>query len=90
MANQTSTVCTPSWLWAIKASSTNKIYGIPLCVRSTRYNLAIVLLLISQTAEFAVVQNENGIPEEDTVEYFLDDHERVDVILPKSQPRSRM
>jgi len=43
-----------------------------------------------QTAEFAVVQNENGIPEEDTVEYFLDDHERVDVILPKSQPRSRM
>jgi len=43
-----------------------------------------------QTAEFAVVQNENGVPEEDTVEYFLDDHERVDVILPKSQRRSRM
>jgi hypothetical protein len=31
--------------------------------------------------EFAVVQNENGVPEEDTVEYFLDDTETVDIVL---------
>jgi hypothetical protein len=31
--------------------------------------------------EFAVVQNENGVPKEDCVEYFLSDKETLDVIL---------
>jgi len=41
-----------------------------------------------QTVEFAVVQNENGVAEEDTVEYFLNADERVDIIL--LEPRSRL
>jgi len=28
-----------------------------------------------------VIQNENGVPEEDTVEYYLKDDERVEIIL---------
>jgi hypothetical protein len=31
--------------------------------------------------EFAVVQNENGVPDEDTVEYFLTEMETVDIVL---------
>jgi hypothetical protein len=31
--------------------------------------------------EFAVVQNENGVPDEDTVEYFLAEMETVDIVL---------
>jgi hypothetical protein len=38
--------------------------------------------------EFAVVQNENGVPEEDTIEYFLNDDQRVDIILDK--PKSKL
>lgn len=31
--------------------------------------------------EFAVVQNENGVAEEDCVEYHLKDDEEVDIIV---------
>jgi len=36
---------------------------------------------IDQTVEFAVVQNENDVPKEDCVEYFLSDKEKLDIIL---------
>jgi hypothetical protein len=31
--------------------------------------------------EFAVVQNENGVPEEDCVEYHLGEREKVNIVL---------
>ena len=34
-----------------------------------------------------MVQNENGVPEEDTVEYFLNDNERVEIILEHSKSK---
>lgn len=34
-----------------------------------------------------MVQHENGVPEEDTVEYYLNDDERVDVILDRQKSK---
>jgi hypothetical protein len=31
--------------------------------------------------EFAVIQNENGVPEEDCVEYYLKDDEELDILV---------
>jgi hypothetical protein len=33
------------------------------------------------------VQNENGVPEEDTVEYYLKDDEQVEIIINKRRTR---
>jgi hypothetical protein len=37
--------------------------------------------------EFAVVQNENGVPEEDCIEYFLSDKEKLDIILDEGRSK---
>ena len=38
-------------------------------------------LYCEQIVEFAVVQNENGVAEEDCVEYFLKEDEELDILV---------
>jgi ureidoglycolate hydrolase len=50
----------------------------PMCAIDQVHSIPSWLI---QTVEFAVVQNENGVPEEDCVEYPLNDKDKVDIIL---------
>ena len=39
------------------------------------------IYVAQQVVEFAVIQNENGVPEEDCVEYYLKDDEELDILV---------
>jgi hypothetical protein len=50
-----------------------------------RYVLHLLLreyiYVAQQVVEFAVIQNENGVAEEDCVEYYLKDDEELDILV---------